>query len=159
MTISPQEFEVLLPRAVAWAAQQESHILAHGVPLEKSAHSTFAFDLAARAHIKQPHRVRLLQVARIPEPRDEILAHAAQESGFITSHAAGLTLGHGIFLRGEEWGNSALLLHELTHVRQYEERGLEDFLREYLWQCLTLGYDNAPLEREAIEAARQWHAS
>lgn len=155
MMISHEQFAQLLPLAAAWAAEQESHILQRGVPLEQSASGASALGLAELARLREPQRVRLLRVARIPEPQNETLANAARESGFITSRAAGLTLGRGIFIVEAEWENRALLLHELTHVRQYEERGIENFLREYLWQCLTLGYGNAPLEREAIEAARQ----
>lgn len=155
MPISPQQFELLLPLAAFWAREQEAHILARGVPLRESAFGEAALQLAARARLRNPQRVRLLRVETIPEPHNATLARAARASGLITSHAAGLTLGHGIFLRAETWHSSQLLLHELTHVRQYEERGIESFLREYLWQCLSVGYENAPLEREAIEAAQR----
>lgn len=158
MSISPEQFEQLLPLAVAWAREGEAQILRRGVPLQDSALGETALQLAAQARLRNPQRVRLLRVKTIPEPENVTLSQAAQASGFITSHAAGLTLGHGIFLREEEWGNSSLLLHELTHVRQYEERGIEEFLREYLWQCLTIGYANAPLEREAIEAAQAFNS-
>ena len=133
MSISAEQFEQLLPLAIAWAREQEAEILARGVPLQESGCISRGLELAAQARLQNPQRVRLLRVATIPEPQSATLAHAACASGFITSHAAGLTLGHGIFLREDAWGNSQLLLHELTHVHQYEERGIEDFLREYLW--------------------------
>ena len=154
MLISAEQFEQLLPLAVAWARENEAQILRRGVPLHESTFGEAALQLAARARLQNPQRVRLLRVETIPEPQNITLVQAAQGSGFITSHAAGLTLGYGIFLRAEEWKNPSLLLHELTHVRQYEERGIENFLREYLWQCLNVGYENAPLECEAIEAAQ-----
>jgi hypothetical protein len=38
----------------------------------------------------------------------------------------------------------------LVHVRQYEQLGgFAPFLRQYLWECVTVGYLHAPMEREA----------
>jgi hypothetical protein len=38
-----------------------------------------------------------------------------------------------------------------VHTAQYERLGgIEPFLRQYLRECLTIGYPEAPLEQEAI---------
>ena len=45
-------------------------------------------------------------------------------------------------------------MHELAHVTQYDRLGgILPFLRKYLFECLTMGYESAPLELEAIAVA------
>ena len=45
-------------------------------------------------------------------------------------------------------------MHELAHTAQYERLGgILPFLREYLFECLTSGYSEAPMEQEANEVA------
>jgi hypothetical protein len=47
-----------------------------------------------------------------------------------------------------------LIAHELVHAAQYERLGgILPFLRQYLVECLTIGYANAPMELEAAEMA------
>ena len=41
-----------------------------------------------------------------------------------------------------------MVVHELGHTAQYERLGgFEPFLRQYLSQCLTIGYPEAPMEQ------------
>jgi hypothetical protein len=48
-----------------------------------------------------------------------------------------------------------LVSHELRHVHQYETAGsIAAFLGVYLAQIATVGYDNAPLEPDAIRHER-----
>ena len=45
-----------------------------------------------------------------------------------------------------------MVIHELGHTAQYERLGgFEPFLRRYLFECLTIGYPEAPMEQEVIE--------
>jgi hypothetical protein len=45
-----------------------------------------------------------------------------------------------------------MVIHELGHTAQYERvGGFEPFLRQYLFECLTIGYPEAPMEQEVIE--------
>jgi hypothetical protein len=46
----------------------------------------------------------------------------------------------------------AMIVHELGHTAQYERLGggFEPFLRQYLFECLTIGYPEAPMEQEVI---------
>jgi hypothetical protein len=38
-----------------------------------------------------------------------------------------------------------------VHTLQYERLGgFQEFLRQYLYECITIGYPAAPLEQEAI---------
>jgi hypothetical protein len=143
------QFELLLPRATEWAAEQEQRILREGVPL-----SDMEASDAREVGVKNPDRVRLLQVDAIPEPTDPMLKAACAAANFVPASPRGLTIGHGVFVRSDYWGNRALLLHELAHTAQYERLGgIEPFLRQYLSECATVGYTNSAMESEAAATA------
>jgi len=56
-----------------------------------------------------------------------------------------------IFVRSDCWCERRLIAHELVHTVQYERLGgIRPFLRQYLTECLTVGYPAAPMEQEAI---------
>jgi hypothetical protein len=154
-SISPQEFKRLLPLACAWAEEQEQLILEQGVGL------TEAQMVDARSiGVAAPGRVRLLQVEEIPLPEHPGLRAAAQETGLLSPETAGLTLCYGIFICSPFWEMRDLIVHELVHVRQYEQfGGLEPFLSKYLWECVALGYGQAPMEHEAQAMAAKICAS
>ena len=142
-------FETLLPLAAKWATAVEKRILREGVPLSEQ-------EIAdARAvGVREPERVRLLALARVPMPGDLTLRTAAAAIQFLTPATCGLTLRYGIFVRSDCWGDRRLVAHELAHAAQYERLGgIELFLRQYLSECLTIGYPDAPMEQEAIAAA------
>ncbi|MBI3885968.1 MAG: hypothetical protein HY302_09610 [Opitutae bacterium] len=68
---------------------------------------------------------------------------------------AGIIFGYGVYIRADLWGNRPLVVHELVHVGQFERYGnIDTFLRDYLTECLTIGYPNGPLEREAIDRSK-----
>ena len=143
------QFDTLLPLAVKWATEQEQLILRDGVPLTET-----EIKDAKAVGVQQAERVRLLQVRAIPRPADAQLAAAADAMQFLTSATRGLTLNYGIFVRSDCWRDRALVVHELVHTAQYERLGgILPFLRQYLSQCLTIGYPEAPLEKEAITTA------
>ena len=51
-----------------------------------------------------------------------------------------------------------MIAHELVHVAQYERLGgIEPFLRQYLRECLTVGYDESALENEARSIVAQFY--
>ena len=140
---------LMLPVGCAWIARQERRILAEGVPLSPA-------QLAdARAlGVAEPERVRLLCLPRIPLPRNRFVRWIGTRTGTLSTETVGLSARHGIFLRKPYHADRRLLVHELTHTRQYERLGgIRPFLRRYLHECLTVGYHAAPLEREASEAA------
>lgn len=71
---------------------------------------------------------------------------------------AGMTLGRFILLRRDHLSDTALLAHELVHVRQWRELGVPKFLWRYLsayarGRAAGLGHQDAyraiPLEVEA----------
>ena len=144
--ITPEQFELLLPLASAWAEEQEHMILRNGVPLTEP-QMTDARDLG----IHHPDRVRLLCVTSIPLPEDPGLSQAAQATQLVTSETAGLTVRYGVFVRSDCWADRKLIVHELVHTSQYERLGgFRPFLQQYLSECISIGYPAAPLEQEAI---------
>ncbi len=144
--MTPEQFELLLPLACRWAAEQEQRILSAG-DLPSGAQLADARAVG----VVYPERVRLLHVPEIPAPDDPILRRAAELTGLISPRTAGMALRYGIFVRADCAGDRALLVHELVHTAQYERLGgIEPFLRQYLLECLTVGYPGAPLEQEAI---------
>ena len=143
--LTPQQGELLLPLACAWAAEQEQTILQSGVTLTEAQMAD-----ARRVGVIHPERVRLLGVQEIPTPSLPALAAAAEATSLISPFTIGLTLRYGIFIRDDYWGQRQLVVHELAHTMQYERLGsIEAFLRQYLHECITIGYPAAPMEQEA----------
>ena len=136
------------PKAVDWAESQQADILAIGVPL-----SPEQMAMARGVGVAQPENIRIKLVDRLPLPQDTELADAALQAGLLSQDKTGLTLFYGIFLCQRDSGNRNLIAHECRHVQQYEQRGsITAFLQEYLPQIVT-GYFEAPLERDARQAA------
>ncbi len=145
-SITSEQFETLLPLACQWAAAQERRILAQGEPLSDSELAD-----ARRIGVAAPERVRLLYVPEIPIPEHPALRAAAEETQLISPLTGGLTLRHGIFIRSDCRFHRAMIVHEFGHTAQYERfGGFEPFLRQYLFECLTAGYPEAPMEQEVI---------
>ena len=143
------QFEMLLPLATAWAAEQQQHILRAGVPLLEAEISD-----ARRVGVKKPERVRLLEVETIPAPTHPILQAACRATNFVPAMPRGLTVFYGVFVRSDCWRDRPLIVHELVHIAQYERLGgIEPFLRQYLLECATVGYSKSSMEGEAISAA------
>lgn len=147
-TILIAQFERLLPLATKWATAVEKRILRTGVPLSEQ-----GMEDARLLGVRAPESVRLLSMARAPMPSDLTLRSAAAAIQFLTPATRGLSLRYGIFVRSDCWGERGLIAHELAHTAQYERLGgIQPFLRQYLSECLTIGYPAAPMEQEAIAA-------
>ena len=147
----PLALTLAVPLAAQWVEEQQKRILAQGVAL--TPHQAFDAHLAG---VKDPGKVRLLKTDFIPLPEDPILRKANEVFGLVSPVTAGITFGCGIYIREDLWGDRPLVVHELVHVGQYERYGsVSAFLRDYLDECLTIGYPNGPLEREAIIRARE----
>jgi len=144
-------FSQMLPRAAAWAQQQEEFMLRHSaafilVPQVQ--------EIARRAGVQRPETVRLLAVPEIPLPEEADLREAAGALGLIAPGTAGLTIGHGVFVRQDCLKDPKLIAHELMHVAQYERLGsIPAFLQQYLSEVNEYGYPAAPMEQEAIAFA------
>jgi hypothetical protein len=134
----------LLPVAIAWVQAQEADVLASGRPLTASEAA-----LATAVGVRNPDQVRLKLVSAFPQPSDPMLRAAADQTGLLGPHMAGLTFGHAVFVRQGQL-TTRLLSHELRHVCQYETAGsIAAFLPIYLKQIVTVGYANAPYELDA----------
>ena len=145
--ISPDDLGELLPLACDWASEQEQRILAAGEPLTAA-----QLKDARLIGVAHPERVRVLHVGQIPMPDHPLLREAAELTGLISPLTGGMALRYGIFVRHDCRGERALVVHELGHTMQYERLGgFEPFLRQYLTECVTIGYPEAPLEQEVIE--------
>lgn len=105
--------------------------------------------LAAKIGIKDISRVRLLFVSTFPYPEDPLLAVIYDQTGFNSSKMAAFTYGHAIYIRNQY--NRELLAHEMTHITQYEQLGVPEFIRRYLLDLTVVGYLNSPLELEAYK--------
>jgi hypothetical protein len=148
---SLDQFEELLPLAAEWAAEQEEWVLREGVPLSEQEVAD-----AKALGVREPQRVRLLQVDAIPAPAHPMLSAAYNAINFLTATPRALTLQYGIFVRSDCWRDRFVIAHELAHTAQYQRLGgILPFLRGYLFQCATIGYREAPLEQEATDAAQR----
>ena len=136
---------LLAPRVVTWAKALEARALASGVRLDER-----LVRLARATGVKDPARVRLLVVDRIPLPDERDLQAAALSAGLSQSWASGLTVGHAVLvLRGFE-NDPRVLSHELRHVAQYESMGgIEPFLAKHLVDLAEVGYEASPFEADA----------
>src|SRR5947209_6337537 len=142
----PPQLQTLIPLAIQWAAEQQERILRDGVPL-----SIRELADALRVGVKDPERVRLLQVETIPSPTNPVLQAAYQGGKLAPTAPRGLTLYYGVFVRADYWRDRRLIVHELVHTAQYERLGgIEPFLRQYLTECATVGYPKSALEAEAM---------
>ena len=145
------QFQVLFPLALRWASEQEQLILEQGVVLTPE-----ELNDAVAVGVHAADKVRLLPVSVIPRPSRPQLRAACDAIKFLTEATRGLTMGYGILVREDCWRDRILIAHELVHVAQYERLGgIEPFLRQYLSECLTVGYENSPLEQEAERTAAQ----
>ena len=143
------EIESLLPAAAEWAEEQQQRIMRDGVPL-----SIRELADALRVGVQDPERVRLLQVEAIPAPSHPALKAIYQVANFGPAKPRGLTVYYGVFVRSDCWRNRPLIVHELVHTAQYERLGgIEPFLRQYLIECATDGYNKSALESEAVTTA------
>jgi hypothetical protein len=149
--ITDHLFNHMLPRAAAWAQQQEQLMLGHKQSLVLIPECQ---AIARRAGVAQPQAVRILGVPEIPLPEGRDLREAAVAFGLITPGTVGLTIGYGIFVRQDCLKDPKLIAHELKHVAQYERHGsIAAFLQQYLSEVNQYGYPAAPMEQEAIAFA------
>lgn len=136
---------LLLPFGTRWAEKQESLILREGRPLSEW-ETMWATDVGVR----KPEAVRILPVPRIPTPGSWF----TRLLRIFSEGPTGMAVNYGIYLEASQATNPSLLVHELTHVAQFERLGgIEAFLKEYITQCIRDGYWESEMEKEAREAA------
>jgi len=133
------------PLAAAWVRWHERRILARGEPLAPDEAA-----IARAAGVREPQRIRVLRVERVPIPAVPALAWLARRAGLPGPEVDGITLGHGIYLCTQVRAPARLLAHECRHVFQYEQAGsVGAFIAAYLREVAAFGYRDAPLEADA----------
>jgi len=140
--------KTVLPLGARWVQRQEAAILRDGRPLSEW-ETMWATDVG----VKRPEDVRILPVPRVPTPGAWFTRMLSVLFGFLSEGPTGMAVSYGIYLEASQATNPSLLVHELTHVAQFERLGVEGFLREYLTQCARDGYWEAAMEQEARQAA------
>lgn len=136
--------EQILEKTILWAEEQSNFILENGTALNDS-----EIELAKKVGVKQPELVRIFEIDTIPAPLDPELKKLTEITGLFNPNLAGITFYYGIYIKKGE-RNNRLVSHELRHVYQHEKIGsMKEFLREYIRQLLSTGYENAPLELDA----------
>lgn len=138
----------VIPLVSWWATRTSQRAAATGRPLDEAERLT-----AVRLGVRDPSAVRVVVTPRLPLPGPHWLHRIAARLGFPATECIGLCLGHTVFLH-PSWCRPAVLAHELVHTAQCERLGgLRPFLHRYLAECLSHGYEEAPLEQEARTAS------
>lgn len=108
---------------------EENYILKNGIPL-----SLKLQKIAINLGIKNPENIRILEKGKI----------------FGDKNIAGMTLNRGILIIKKCENKEDVLIHELIHVKQYQDLGgMNNFLNRYVKEILKYGYYDSPLEIEA----------
>lgn len=141
------------PLVALWARRHEARILRRGAPLDPE-----GLAVARAMGVARPERIRVLHVDHVPVPLARLAAVVARRLDLPGPDVDGMTLGHGIYLRGARH-DLRLLAHECRHVAQAEAAGsLAAFLRGYLREVAAHGYHAAPMEVDARRAAAHHNA-
>ena len=139
------QLPLLAPKAVAWAQALAAKAAAHGAPL-----SAPLLEIARRAGVRAPGKIRIIVTDEIPLPDDPVLKGAALSVGLSQSEAAGMTLGYAVFLRRGYENDVRVMSHEFRHVAQYEAcGGIAGFLAVHLADLVAFGYEDSPFEVDA----------
>ncbi|HTA64755.1 MAG TPA: DUF4157 domain-containing protein, partial [Xanthomonadaceae bacterium] len=136
----------LQPGVVAWYREAERRGLAVGRPL--NANET---RIAQKVGVAHPERVRLAIDQPIPllsDPQTSSRLSDVFGTGSMPG-AAATTFGYAIYIGRNYVHDRRMLAHELTHVGQFEQLGIDGFVHDYLLQVMLFGYRVAPLERAA----------
>jgi len=73
-----------------------------------------------------------------------------------TLNAAGITYRNTYFLKEDGASTESIHFHELVHVVQWQQLGVDGFLTAYATGLLQHGYRNNPLEAMAYELQEQF---
>ena len=133
------------PVGTCWVLWQELKVRSKGAPLTREIQ-----QWARKAGVKTVEKIRLTYAKVIPLPAPMFVRKHLDQRGFPSTDIAGLALRYGIYLEEGTPLNGSVIRHELIHTRQYQRMGsVIGFLWLYLYQCLTRGYYDCDLEKEA----------
>jgi len=151
MQISTEQLESILPCMMKWAKAKEKVILEYGIPLRPH-----YLEDAKSVGVRFPEKVWIYEVPQIPIPKHPILKLAVKATQLILPATAGLSLRYGIFIHSNYSDDRYIIVHELVHTMQCERLGgIYAYLKQYLWECIEIGYPKAPMEQEAARIASE----
>lgn len=140
-------FKPLLHLFVDWAREREAEAMHSGCKLDSE-----ETRLAILAGVQHPERVRILRREQMPLPAIDKLRSVLVKFGFANPATTSLTYGYAMFMRQDI--SRFEFVHELFHVRQYEQLGgTRNFLARYMAELVSYGHDKSPLEVEARDQA------
>ncbi|MGF1694368.1 hypothetical protein L4C54_01695 [Vibrio lamellibrachiae] len=143
-----EQINAYFPLSIKYVKKNEEIALSQGEPLREQ-----YLEIANKIGIKHPEKVRVYYADSLPLPENESLLFQMQRLGLDSPHFTGTTFGYGIWIANRAKGDKLLLSHELIHVKQVEEMGLEAFTKTYLLQLSIFGYAESPIELEAYKKA------
>ena len=143
--------QTVLPELLNFSRQQQKNIMKHGRALNRRERK-----IATDMGINKIETVKIWAVRQLPKLEGTHLTNWADKHRLNSGSTAAYTFGHGIVILKQASRNKKLLAHELTHVRQMEQMGLENYLRRYIEELEAHGYSKAPLEIEAQNAGRKY---
>lgn len=94
-------------------------------------------------------------VDNIPKPNFSEL-HQLGLSDFLDMDVQGITYKNTYYLVPNASQNLRLHFHELVHVAQWNYLGAKGFLKRYISEVQSVGYDEAPLEKIAYAFDRHF---
>ncbi|WP_038176231.1 hypothetical protein [Vibrio pacinii] len=146
-----EQLDAYYPLSLKYVKANEQIALSQGAPLLPQ-----YLEIANKIGIKHPERVRVFYAEQLPLPENKSLLFQMQRLGLDSPYFTGTTFGYGIWISNKAKGDKQLIAHELIHVKQIEELGLEEFTKKYLLQLAIFGYAEAPIEIEAYENAANY---
>ncbi len=139
----------MLSLAAAWVGEQEQTALRNGIPLDAAQ----VCDARA-AGVSNTEQIRVLKVPQVPIPEHPVLRAVCDTTKAISSVTWALSARYGILVRADRWGQREVVVHEMVHTSQYEKLGgIQAFLRQYLEECLMVGFPHGAMEQQAINTA------
>ena len=136
--------DALAPSLARWTEEREKSILKRGHPVNAEL-TAFATEIG----IEAPEAIRIEITDRVPLPLPGPLVSLAQKLGIPLFHPSGMALGRTISALSDD---SDLIRHEIIHLLQYQRLGGHGpFMWLYIFECLSFGYFDSPLEKEARE--------
>ena len=152
--ISSDKIIKLFPAVCEWIEQQENDIFSKGRCL------TFnETQIAKNIGIKNFDIIKVFESEFVPQPKNKIILEMGEQFGLLNKERTkGICFRYGIFINKKATNKNLVLIHEFIHTLQYEKFGsVEKFLYQYIKECIELGYENSPLELEAVNKSKLYY--
>ena len=135
------------------AKRSEEQVLREGRRLDP-----VELEIALKAGVQHPQRVRILTLDAVPLPENPIVAEEFERMGVLRliRQAAAAARGYGIILTPRALNRDDALAHELVHVAQFERfGGIGPMFRAHIPDLRAHGYRRSELEDEAYRRAAE----